>query len=70
MITVNLKNLLEGRGINQSELARMTGIRPSTICSIYHNNCAFLKMDHIDKICSALSCTPGELVTYSGGDSK
>lgn len=70
MITVNLKNLLESRGINQSELARLTGIRPSTICGIYHNSCAFLKVEHINKICSALSCTPAELISFSGGDSE
>lgn len=62
MIIINLKSLLKERGLNQTELARMTGIRPSTICDIYHNNCAFLKLENIDKICRALKCTPAELI--------
>lgn len=67
MIKINLKKLLDDKGINQTELARLTGIRPSTICDIYHNNCAFLKVENLDKICSVLKCTPTDLITFSGG---
>lgn len=70
MITVNLKNLLESRGLNQAELSRITGIRPSTVCGIYHNNCTFFKVDHIDKICLALKCTPADLISFSGGEGE
>lgn len=70
MIKINLKNLLESRGMNQSELAKLTGIRPSTICEIYHNNCAFLKLENIDRICTALGCTPAEMIEYSRGDGE
>lgn len=70
MIKINLKKLLESRGINQSELSRITGIRPSTVCGIYNNNCAFLKLENINKICTALKCTPAELLEFSGGDGK
>ncbi|MDD7430032.1 MAG: helix-turn-helix transcriptional regulator [Oscillospiraceae bacterium] len=41
----------------------MTGIRPSTICDIYNNNASFLKLDNIDKICSVLGCSIGDLLT-------
>ena len=34
----------------------ITGIRPSTICDMCNNNCAFLKLENIDKICSKLDC--------------
>lgn len=66
MIRINLDRLLADRGINQAELARLTGIRPSTICDIYNNNTAFLKLDNLDKICSVLGCSIGDLLTYSG----
>lgn len=70
MIKINLEDLLENRGINQSELARITGIRPSTVCGIYHNNCTFLKLENIDKICSALGCDLTDLLEYSGGEGE
>ena len=65
MITVNLRRLLEERGMNQTELARITGIRPSTICEIYNNNCTFLKLDNIDRICKALDCDISDLLCFS-----
>lgn len=62
MVKLNLSKLLADRGMTQSELAHITGIRPSTICDIYNNNCIFIKLDNIDKICSALECDISELM--------
>lgn len=70
MITVDLRRLLAERGMNQTELAKLTGIRPSTICEIYNNNCTFLKLDNIDRICKALDCDISDLLTFSGGADK
>ena len=65
MINTNLRKLLSERHMTQSELAGLTGIRPSTICSIYNNSCTFLKLEHIDKICSALGCKVQDLIIFS-----
>lgn len=62
MVKLNLSKLLTDRDMTQSELAHITGIRPSTICDIYNNNCTFIKLDNIDKICSALECDISELM--------
>lgn len=43
MIKINLHSLLAERGMTQAEFAKLTGIRPSTICDIYNNNCTFIK---------------------------
>lgn len=56
MIKINLLKLLKERGMTQSELSEITGIRPSTICDMCNNNCTFLKLKNIDKICSKLDC--------------
>lgn len=61
MIRFNLKNLLNDRKMSQAELAKITGIRPSTICDLYHSNAKFIKLEHIEKICTALDCTVQEL---------
>lgn len=65
MIKTNLRKLLSDRHMTQSELAALTYIRPSTICSIYNNSCTFLKLEHIDKICSVLGCEVQELIILS-----
>ena len=65
MIKLNLRKLLSDRGMTQAELAARTGIRPSTICAVCGNSCTFLKLEHIDKICSALGCEVQELISIS-----
>lgn len=65
MIKIDLRKLLADRGMTQAELASRTGIRPSTICAICCNSCTFLKLEHIDKICSVLGCEVQELISVS-----
>lgn len=62
MIKFNLQKLLKENGMTQSELAKSTGIRPSTICDMYNNNCSFIKLDNIDKICKRLNCTLDDFI--------
>lgn len=50
MVNIYLKRLLEQSNISQAELARRTGIRPSTICDLCNNNVSFLKLEHIEKM--------------------
>ncbi len=67
MIKISLKKLLADRGMTQSELAALTGIRPSTICDICNNTCTFLKLENIDKMCLALKCEISDLLSFSDG---
>ncbi len=63
MVKINLRRLLAEKSMTQSELAALTGIRPSTICDICNNTCSFLKIDNINKICSVLECDIQELIS-------
>lgn len=65
MIKINLRKLLSDRGMTQTELASRTGIRPSTICAMCGNSCTFLKLEHIDGICSVLGCKIDELIAVT-----
>ncbi len=56
MIKIQLRRLLEEAGIRQSELARATGIRPSTICDLCSGNASFVKLEQLCKICRFLNC--------------
>lgn len=62
MVKIKLKELLKERGITQAELAKLTGIRPSTICDMCNGISQFVKLEHIDRICKALSCNISELI--------
>lgn len=59
---LRLSELLERERMTQAELARLTHIRPSTVCDMYNNNCAFVKLEHIERICKVLDCGIDELI--------
>ncbi len=62
MIKIYLSKLLGEQRMTQSELANITGIRPSTISEIYNEVCSRIRIDHIEKICIALKCNVSDLI--------
>lgn len=48
----------------QADLARRTGIRPSTINEIYHELCERVNLEYLDRICTVLGCDLTELLEY------
>lgn len=62
MIVIRLRRILNDAGISQAELAKATGIRPSTICDLYNNNATFFKLEYLYKICKFLNCGIEELL--------
>ncbi|MDE5582791.1 MAG: helix-turn-helix transcriptional regulator [Ruminococcus sp.] len=64
MIKIHLSRILEEKQMSQAELARQTGIRPSTICCIYNGIAERLNINHIDSICRHLGCNIADLIEY------
>lgn len=64
MIKIHLSRLLGEHRMTQSELARLTGIRPSTISEIYNNICVRIKIEHLNSICSVLGCKIGDILEF------
>lgn len=62
MVKVKLAVLLAGRGMSRAELARQTGIRANTIGELYNNLAERVSLKHLERICSVLDCSPGELL--------
>lgn len=46
----------------QADLARATGIRPSTINDLYHELAERVSLEHLDLICETLDCELEELI--------
>lgn len=46
----------------QADLARKTGIRPSTINDMYHELSERVNLEHLDLICEALNCELSDLI--------
>lgn len=70
MVKIHLSRLLGERRWTQSDLSKITGIRPSTINEWYHEIVSRLNVEHIDKICEALNCDITDLIEYIPNETK
>ncbi len=62
MIRILLSKKLGEMRWTQADLARATGIRPSTINEYYHELAERINLEHFDLICEALQCDLGEVL--------
>ncbi len=62
MIKIILSTKLGELRWTQADLARKTGIRPSTINEYYHELAERINLEHLDKICEALDCELSEII--------
>ena len=62
MIRIRLSSMLGKRRWTQADLARKTGIRPSTINEMYHELSVRVNLEHLDLICEVLDCELSDLI--------
>lgn len=62
MIRILLSTRLGELRWTQADLARATGIRPSTINDLYHEIAERVNLEHLDLICEALGCELSDLI--------
>lgn len=64
-VKINILELMARKKMRTiQELHKETGISRKTVSKIINGNSTALKTDTIYKLCKALDCTPGELLTY------
>ncbi len=62
MIRILLSTRLGELRWTQADLARKTGIRPTTINELYHEMTDRVNLEHLDLICEALDCNLNDLI--------
>lgn len=62
MIKILLSRKLGELRWTQADLARKTGIRPTTINEMYHEITERINLEHLDLICEALDCDLDEII--------
>lgn len=62
MIKILLSKKLGELRWTQADLARKTGIRPTTINEMYHELCERVNLEHLDLICEALGCDLSDII--------
>lgn len=63
-IRVRLRDLLERRGIAQTELQARTALGYSTINALYHGKTERIEFATLDRLCEILGCGVGEILEY------
>ncbi len=61
-VQFTIDTLMKAKKISNYGLSLTTHIRPGSIDSIRKNRAKVIKVDHIDKLCMALGCGPGEIM--------
>lgn len=66
-IRIKVSDFLGRYKMTQKDLAQKTGIRPATISLLYHEETKRIDIEHIEKLCIAFHCQPGDLFEYIPG---
>ena len=69
MIKILLSRKLGELRWTQADLARKTGIRPSTISEMCHEMVERINLEHLDLTCEALDCELDEIIIRVQNDS-
>ncbi|MCC8927596.1 helix-turn-helix domain-containing protein [Rhodococcus sp. BGS-1C] len=63
LVTCNLGELLEDRGMTLAELSRLAGVSVVNLSVLKNDRAKAIRFSTLTAVCSALECTPGELLT-------
>ena len=64
MISCQLSTLMGARRLSQTRLARLVGVHRNTIRKLYANNWTSIRRDTLDRICTVLQVSVGELLVW------
>ena len=61
---MRLRELLEKRGMAQTELQAKSGLGYSTINALYHGKTERVEFGTLEAICEVLDCAVGDILEY------
>ncbi|MCM1307207.1 MAG: helix-turn-helix transcriptional regulator [Butyrivibrio sp.] len=67
MIVINIDVMLAKRKMSVTELSERVGITIANMSVLKNGKAKAIKLDTLDKICSALDCQPGEVLEWREG---
>ena len=63
-IEINIKELMDKRGISRNALARKLGTRFEVVNKWYSGRVEKIDADILARICFILDCTPADIIVY------
>lgn len=69
MMQYNLKEILRARGVSKPNAFLIKcGIAPFTASQMVTGKLKMIKLDHMERLCRALYCTPNDLLVWVPGE--
>lgn len=65
MITVQLDQILEERGITLAELSRRIDITPANLSILKNGRAKAIRFTTLAAICAELKCQPGDILQFT-----
>lgn len=62
MIEIRIKPLVKRNCFRCAGLSRRTGIPYSTMLRLYSGKCRSISLEHLDRLCEVLECSPEEIL--------
>ena len=59
---INIKDILDKKGMSRYELSKRIDISYPTITSIYNGTSTSIKFEILEAICRELECTPNDII--------
>ena len=63
-IEINLKSIMDSRGMTRNALARSVNTRFEVIDKWYHGHVEKIDSDILARICFVLECSPADIIIY------
>lgn len=64
-VELNLLELMEEKGMSESDLASIPGIEGEGASKIIDGRVSAIRLSSLAAICDALQCTPGDVLKYT-----
>lgn len=64
-VELNLLQLMDERGLSESDLADIPGIEKEGASKILNGKMSAIRLSSLAAICDALQCTPGDVLKYT-----
>ena len=67
-IAIRLDKLLADRGMTLTELSERVGVSVVNLSILKNGRARAIRFSTLTRLCQALDCQPGDLLTYNGAD--
>lgn len=69
LIEVRLRESIKARGMTLTELAQLTGVSVVNLSVLKNGHARAIRFSTLSKLCEALDCQPGDLLSWRGRES-